>query len=393
MAKHTSIKSHLQTTCPECGAEIKLEDTIAAPLLAEQEAEFQTKLKAERAAATKTAIDKVKTELSDELAAKDKQVDELKRLQKERDKKLKAAQEKEAQFLAKQRELEDKERELNLTIEKRITAERAEIIKKVQTETEEGQALKLKEKDEQLHSMKRKIEELQKKAAQGSEQLQGEAMELHLEEGLKAKFPHDQIEEVPKGISGADLQQTVITPTGQSCGAILWELKRTKKWSTEWTGKLKTDQRNASAEIAILVSETRPPGLDTFEFYEGVYVCAPRYALPLAMVTRQTLIGIAKTRRSQTGQKDKMALVYDYLTGSQFKHRVEAICEHFEIMQSELAKERAAMQRIWAKREKQIQAVIENTIGLYGDLEGIAGQSMPQIEGLELDLLANEEEE
>ena len=393
MTKPSSHTPQLQTTCPECGAEIKLEDTIAAPLLAAKEAEFAKKLKDARKQAEKAALDKRKDDLSTELEEKNKQLAELQQLQKERDKKLKVAQEKEAQFLAKQRELEDKEREINLTIEKRVTKERTEIIKKVQAETEEGQALKLKEKDEQLLSMKRKIEELQKKAAQGSEQLQGEAMELHLEEGLKAKFPHDQIEEIPKGISGADLQQTVITPTGQPCGSILWELKRTKKWSTEWTRKLKTDQRNATAEIAILVSETRPPGLDTFEFYEGVYVSAPRYALPLAMVTRQTLIGIAKTKQTQTGQKDKMALVYDYLTGSQFKHRVEAICEHFETMANELAKERAAMQRIWAKREKQIQAVIENTVGLYGDLEGIAGQSMPQIEGLELDLLANEEEE
>ncbi len=392
MASKLPVKTKLKTTCPECGAEIKLEDTIAAPLIAAKEEEFAAKLKTEMAAAQKKASDQIKAELKDDLEEKAKQLEELKQLGKEREKKLKTAQEKEAQFLAKQRQLEDKERELNLTIEKRITSERDQIMKKVHAEVEQVQGLKLKEKDEQLLSMKRKIEELQKKAAQGSEQLQGEAMELHLEESLNAKFPHDRIEEIPKGISGADLQQHVTTPTGQPAGSILWELKRTKKWSNEWTGKLKTDQRNAAAEMAILVSETRPPGLDTFEFYEGVYVCAPRYALPLAMVTRQTLIAISKTRLAQTGQKDKMALVYDYLTGSQFKHRVEAICEQFQIMQTELTKERAAMGRLWAKREKQIQAVIDNTVGLYGDLEGIAGQSMPQIEGLELELLANEEE-
>ncbi len=392
MASKLPVKTKLKTTCPECGAEIKLEDTIAAPLIAAKEEEFAAKLKTEIAAVQKKASDQIKAELNDDLEEKTKQLEQLKQLNKEREKKLKTAQEKEAQFLAKQRQLEDKERELNLTIEKRITTEREQIMKKIHAEVEQVQALKLKEKDEQLLSMKRKIEELQKKAAQGSEQLQGEAMELHLEESLVAKFPHDRIEEIPKGTHGADLQQHVITPTGQPAGSILWELKRTKKWSNAWTGKLKTDQRNAAAEMAILVSETRPPGLDTFEFYEGVYICAPRYALPLAMVTRQTLIAIAKTRLAQTGQKDKMALVYDYLTGSQFKHRVEAICEQFQIMQTELAKERAAMGRLWAKREKQIQAVIDNTVGLYGDLEGIAGQSMPQIEGLELDLLANEEE-
>lgn len=386
-------QNNLTTTCPNCGTTIKLEDTIAAPLLAEKEAEFKNQLQKAQSQAAEEAAASVRNELGERLAASTKELTTLKARDEEQQKKLKEAQDQQAAFLAKTRALEDRERELNLTIEKQVGAARQEIFRKAQQQVEESQTLKIKEKDEQLASMSRKIEELQKKAAQGSQQLQGEAMELQLEEALTNRFPLDRIEPIAKGVSGADLRQFVMARSGEEAGSILWELKRTKNWSNDWTSKLKTDQRAAGAEIAILISEARPDGIETFEFHEGVYVAAPRYAVPLALVTRQMLLTVAKTRTAQTGQQDKMAMVYEYLTGSQFQHRVEAICEHFTIMQEELAKERSAMQRIWARREKQIQGVIDNTVGLYGDLEGIAGRAMPQIDGLELDLLANEEEQ
>ena len=386
-------QNNLTTTCPNCGTTIKLEDTIAAPLLAEKEAEFKNQLQKAQSQAAEEAAASVRNELGERLAASTKELTTLKARDEEQQKKLKEAQDQQAAFLAKTRALEDRERELNLTIEKQVGAARQEIFRKAQQQVEESQALKIKEKDEQLASMSRKIEELQKKAAQGSQQLQGEAMELQLEEALTNRFPLDRIEPIAKGVSGADLRQFVMARSGEEAGSILWELKRTKNWSNDWTSKLKTDQRAAGAEIAILISEARPDGIETFEFHEGVYVAAPRYAVPLALVTRQMLLTVAKTRTAQTGQQDKMAMVYEYLTGSQFQHRVEAICEHFTVMQEELAKERSAMQRIWARREKQIQGVIDNTVGLYGDLEGIAGRAMPQIDGLELDLLANEEEQ
>ena len=386
-------QNNLTTTCPNCGTTIKLEDTIAAPLLAEKEAEFKNQLQKAQSQAAEEAAASVRNELGERLAASTKELTTLKARDEEQQKKLKEAQDQQAAFLAKTRALEDRERELNLTIEKQVGAARQEIFRKAQQQVEESQALKIKEKDEQLASMSRKIEELQKKAAQGSQQLQGEAMELQLEEALTNRFPLDRIEPIAKGVSGADLRQFVMARSGEEAGSILWELKRTKNWSNDWTSKLKTDQRAAGAEIAILISEARPDGIETFEFHEGVYVAAPRYAVPLALVTRQMLLTVAKTRTAQTGQQDKMAMVYEYLTGSQFQHRVEAICEHFTVMQEELAKERSAMQRIWARREKQIQGVIDNTVGLYGDLEGIAGRAMPQIDGLELDLLANEEDQ
>ena len=414
----------MKTTCPNCGTEIKLEDQIAAPLIAEKtkefaakekefekrfkefanqeaakEIEFTKQLEAQKQKieaealknATKAATEKAKAAIALEMDAKSKELEATKKLIVEREEKLKLAQEREAVYLEKERLLADKERELNLTVQKQVNAAKEEMFKKAQAELSETQALKLKEKDEQLSSMQKKIDDLQRRASQGSQQLQGEALELQLEEQLVAKFPHDKISPVGKGVSGADIQQFVLSPTGQASGSILWEIKQTKNWSNDWIPKLKTDQRNASAEIAILVSNALPQGVETFNFYEGVYVCSPRYVLPLALILRQTLMGITKAKVAQLGQKDKMTLVYEYLTGSQFKHRIEGICEQFQSMQNDLNKEKAAMNRMWAKRDKQINAVIENTVGLHGDLEGIAGQSMPQIEGLEIDLLANEE--
>lgn len=384
---------NLSTTCPKCGTEIKLEDTIAAPLLARQQQQFETRLKQEREANSKDAMTKARAELGDQLTTTGKELEALRQRDKDQQQKLKAAQDQQAQFLAKERALEDKAREINLTIEKQVTAAKAEMFKQAQKQLEDDQAIKLREKDEQLASMSRKIEELQKKAAQGSQQLQGEAMELHLEDSLRARFPQDRIDEIKKGVSGADIQQTVISETGQPAGAILWELKRTRNWSNDWIPKLKTDMRNAGAELAILVSEARPDGIDTFDFYEGVYVAAPRYVIPLALVTRQTLLNVARLKRAQSGQQDKVGLVYEYLTGSQFKHRIEAIVENFQTMQEDINKERTRLQRHWAKQEKQLQAVIENTVGLHGDLEGIAGRAMPQIEGLALDDLEDDEQQ
>ena len=383
--------SVMKTNCPKCGAEIKLEDTIAAPLLAAKEQEHQAHLKTEREKAEQAATEKAAAKSAELMDAQTKKIAEMEALMAERSEKLKAAQEKEASFIEKERALEDQQRELNLTIQKKVTAASEEILKKARMEAGEAQALKIKEKDEQLASMAKKIEELQKKSAQGSQQLQGEALELHLEDSLAARFPTDRIEPVGKGVNGADLQQFVVARNGDTAGSILWETKRTKNWSHDWPAKLKTDQRAAGADIAILVSEARPDGIESFEFQDGIYVAAPRYVLPLALVTRQMLLGIAKTRTSQSGQKEKSALVYEYLTGNQFRHRFEAICEHFTAMQQELQKERAAMQRIWAKREKQIEGIMNNTVGLYGDLEGIAGRAMPQIDGLTLDHLALEE--
>ena len=185
----------------------------------------------------------------------------------------------------------------------------------------------------------------------------------------------------------AGMYFTASSEPGQLCGTILWESKRTKNWSDGWLPKLREDQRAAKAEIALLVTQVLPKGVEAFDFIDGVWVTESRCAIPVAIALRQSLIELATARQAGEGQKTKMELVYQYLTGPRFRHRVEAIVEKFEDMQADLDKERKTMTRLWAKREEQIKGVIETTVGMYGDLQGIAGRTMQEIEGLEIRLL------
>jgi hypothetical protein len=236
----------------------------------------------------------------------------------------------------------------------------------------------------------RQIEELKRKAEQGSQQLQGEAQELELESVLRGRFPRDIIDPVPKGEFGGDVLHRVVGPLGQESGTILWESKRTKNWSDGWLSKLRDDQRTAKAEIALIVTNVLPKGVETFDFIDGVWIAETRYAIPLAISLRQSLIDISSARKSREGQHTKTELVYQYMTGPRFRHRIEAIVERFEEMRTDLERERKAMTRLWAKREEQIKGIIESTSGMYGDLQGIAGGVMQEIESLDLLLIESE---
>ena len=413
-------------TCPNCSTEIKLTESLAAPIIqavrkeyeakivqkesdiAKRESELDAqqkavkeaqksineqvaeKLEQEKAVITEEEAKKAKRALATDLEAKAKEVGELQEILERRDEQLQEAQEVQAEFLRKQRDLDDAKRELELTIEKRVQASVEDVRKKAQQEAEEELKLKVSEKEEQISSMQRQIEKLKRKADQGSQQLQGEVQELALETTLSAKFPLDSIEPVPKGEFGGDVLQKVVGPMGQACGAILWESKRTKNWSDTWLPKLRDDQRAAKAELAVLVSNAMPNNVDSFDHIDGVWVTQPRYAMPLVIALRQSLIEVANTRQAQEGQETKMEAVYDYLTGPKFRHRVEAIVEKFSDMQSDLDRERKSITRLWAKREAQIQGVIESTVGMYGDLQGIAGRALKEIEGLETPLLESD---
>ncbi len=409
--------------CPNCSAEIKLTESLAAPLIqtvrkeyeariaqkeadvSKREAEVRAqqkavkdaqkaiedqvaeKLKTERAAIAEEEARKAKLALASDLEAKTNEVGELQEVLKQRDEKLKEAQQAQADLLRKQRELDDAKRELDLTVEKRVQTSVEEVRQKAKQEAEEGLKLKVAEKEEQISSMQRQIDDLKRKAEQGSQQLQGEVLELELETALSTKFPLDSIEPVAKGEFGGDVLQRVVGPMGQPCGAILWESKRTKNWSDGWLPKLRDDQRAAKAEVAVLISNAVPKDIDTFGQIDGVWITQPRFAMPLVIALRQSLIEVANTRQAQEGQETKMELVYQYLTGPKFRHRVEAIVEKFSDMQADLDRERKTMTRLWAKREAQIQGVIESTVGMYGDLQGIAGRALQEIEGLEIPLI------
>jgi len=290
-------------------------------------------------------------------------------------------------LIRKQRELDDAKREMELTIEAEVQKSLSAVREKARTEVEDGFKLKVADKEQTIAAMQRQIEELKRRAEQGSQQLQGEVLEIELETLLRAKFPHDDIEPVPKGEFGGDVLQKVRGPSGQPCGSILWESKRTKNWSDAWLAKLRGDQRSARADAALLVSQALPKGVETFDYLDGIWITDYRCAIPVAIAVRQSLLELAGARQAGEGQQTKMSMVYQYLTGPRFRQRVEAIVEKFTDMQEDLERERKTMTRLWAKREEQIRGVVEATAGMYGDLQGIAGKSLQEIDGLDMKLL------
>jgi len=200
---------------------------------------------------------------------------------------------------------------------------------------------------------------------------------------LSSRFPRDMIQSVPKGEFGGDVLHRVMGPLGQPCGTILWESKRTKNWSDTWLPKLREDQRTAKAEIAVIISQALPKDVETFDLVDGVWVAHPRVLLPIAITLRNTLIEVASARQASEGQQTKMEMVYQYLTGQRFRQRIQAIVEAFSSMREDLDRERKAITKQWAKREEQIDRVMQATVGMYGDLQGIAGKTLQEIEGLE----------
>jgi len=363
--------------CPNCGEEIELSEAISHDI----EMRLKQRYEKEIGKIQKSFEEKAKKEAQELVNLK---TSDLKEQLEEKTKNLEEAQRHELALRKKQRELEEKEDKLELELSRKIDDERQKIIEKASQGFEEKHRLKDAEKDKQLNDMKTQIDELKRKAEQGSQQMQGEVLELELEESLKEEFPFDDIEPVAKGIRGGDIIQIVKTQSGRICGKILWETKRTKTWSDSWIQKLKDDQREAKADMAILASESLPKGFHHFRQISGVWVTDIISAASLALALRVVLIQVAREREVQVGKKEKMEIAYNYLTGSEFRNRVEGIVESFIAMKEDLEAERRAMQKIWAKREKQIERVISNTAGMHGDLQEIAGASLPAIKTLKL---------
>src|SRR4051794_33334251 len=335
-------------TCPNCKSEIKLTESLAAPLidatrrqydqkiaqkdaevakreaairdhevaLARQKAaideETEAKLKAGREKIAAEEARKAKLLLASDLEQQSRQLAELQEVLRERNTKLAEAQKAQAELIRKQRELDDAKREMELTIEKRVQDSLGAARSKAKQEAEEGLKLKVAEKEEQIAGMQRQIEELRRKAEQGSQQLQGEALELELEATLRGRFPQDRIEPVPKGEFGGDVLHRVMGAVGQPCGTILWEFKRTKHWSDGWLAKLREDQRTAKAELALIVTQALPKGTQAFDLIEGVWVAEARCAVPVAIALRQTLIQLAAARQASEGQQTKAEMIYQY---------------------------------------------------------------------------------
>ena len=374
-------------TCPHCKAEVRLTESLAAPIVEATRAQYEAKLQAERAAIAKAATEKARLALEADLDQRAKDVADLKELLADRDVKLAEAQKAQADALKKQRELDDARRELDLSVEKKVQESLSAARAQAKQEAEIDLKLKMSEKEQTILAMQRQIEELKRRAEQGSQQLQGEVQELELEGLLKQSFPADVFTPVAKGEFGGDVVHAVARGEGLLCGTILWESKRTKHWSDGWLAKLRDDQRAAKADLAVIVTQALPKGVETFGHVDGVWVTSTRTFLPLAVALRHTLLELALARQAGEGQQSKMDLVYRYLTGPRFRQRVTAIIEKFEEMSADLVKERATMTKLWARREMQIQAVLTATAGMYGDLQGIAGQAIETIEALDVSRL------
>jgi hypothetical protein len=413
--------------CPSCKTEIKLTESLAAPLiestrldyeqrlrekdsdiarregtirereaaLAEAQESFEDqlaeKVREERAKIVVEEAKKAKIIVAFDLQQKIKELADLQEILKEREAKLTEAQNAQAELLRKQREFDDAKRELELTVEKRVQEGLNATREQARKEVEDELKLKVAEKEQTITSMQKQIEELRRKAEQGSQQLQGEVLELELESLLITRFPQDSIEPVPKGEHGGDVLHRVHGPFAEGCGTILWESKRTKNWSDGWLVKLREDQRAAKADFAVIVSQALPKSVETFDLIDQVWVTHPRAAVPVALVLRQSLIEVAAARQASEGQQTKMELVYQYLNGPRFRQRVLAMVEAFSSMRDDLAKERAVITKQWAKRDKQIEAVMLATVGMYGDLQGIAGKSLQEIEGIDIKSLESDE--
>ena len=397
-------------TCPNCSHEIALTESLAGPLVAEERRKSAEALAAQRESLTREAMEAAKAELAEEsarqaaqskaaIAEREAEVRRLKAEAADQGARLKEAQEAKLAALRKERELEERAAALDLAVEEQLAVRLREETEKRKRQGEEALARKLAEKDaetaqrleeaqQQMEAMRRQIDTLKKKSEQGSMQAQGEAAEVILEDRLAGAFPQDRIEPVGKGVRGADCLQVV-----EGAGAILWESKRTQNWSKDWLPKLRDDMRGSNADMAVLTSIARPEGVESFALVDGVWVCAPAYAVALAGVLRQGLIEVASARLKRDGQETKTELLYDYLTGPQFRSRVEAVVERFEQMQDELRKEKKFMAQRWAAREKMMEKATDAMVGMYGDIQGIAGSAVADLPMADVGLLEEGEDD
>lgn len=380
-------------TCPKCGTQFPLSEAYSkqmkeelAEAIRHAELESAEKLEAEKKHIAEAADRKAKEATSLE-------VQDLKEQLKEKDEKVKEFDRKELEFLKRKRELDDKVKSVDVEIAHKVEAASAELMTEAQRKADEDYKQKNMENEKVIGDLKKQIEEMKRMAEQGSQQTQGEVVELELEDILRATFPLDSIEPVAKGTPGADVLQVVMNQQGQRCGAILWESKQTKKWVEGWVAKLKDDQRAVKADFAIIRSAVLPKEVQDFSQYNGIWVTDYSSAIGLATALRTGIEEVALARLSAVGKNEKMEAIYNYLAGKEFRQKVEGIVEAFNTMKEDLDKEKVAITKQWSKREMQINRVIVNTVGMYGDLQGIIGASLPQIEALEMEELPEGEAE
>ncbi len=404
-------------TCPNCGTTIDINQSIYTKLELElkkklesevnehrkkykaamdQLREKEEKIKAQEAriaeevaAQTKAKLQeeaqKLRLQLKEELDREQHaQMQLLRKELDEKSQKVRELNETKARILKLEREKEELASVIKLEAEQQMHARLKEEKERIAKAAAEEHELKLKEKDEQMQQIKRQLEEMKRKAEQGSQQMQGEVQELAIETWLREHYPLDTIDEIKKGARGADCLQIVNTREVQNCGTIYYESKRTRDFQPAWIEKFKADIREKGADIGVLVTNTLPKDMERMGQKEGIWICTFEEFKALSAILREQIIRVSHVLKSQENRSDKMGLLYNYLTGNEFRMQLEAIVEGFTQMQADLQKEKNAMARIWKQREKQIMKVLENTTGMYGSIRGIAGNAIAHIDALEL---------
>jgi hypothetical protein len=374
--------------CPSCGHSFAPNDAIreevekelrnkAAEWQKKKSEEFQLKLEEEKKRLQESIEETTRKSIAAEFENKLTILEQANRTNEE---KLKEARQQQLDFLRKEQELKLKEEELELSLQKKLQEEREKLsgdLRKLEEQRiaakETEFQLRIKEMEEKLEAQRKLAEEMKRKAEQGSMQSQGEAQELLLEDLLKSAFPFDTIEEVGKGVKGADCIQTVRNKLAQECGKIIFESKRTKDFSPEWIEKLKSDMRSQGADVAVLVTQAFPKDMDRFGEKEGVWICSFAEVKAIVHLLRDALIRISFASRNQENKGDKMQLLYDYLISREFAEQWQAIREGFMSMKLSIQKERDAMEKLWKSREKQLEKVLLNAAHIRGSIEGISG--------------------
>ncbi len=374
--------------CPKCNHAFEPGDSIREEVQNElrgQMKEWQRQKEIETAALIDAEKKKMHAELENNLKKNiaseyEAQLQQFQKNAADAEIKLNAARAKEVAFLQKEQDLKTKEAELEVTLQRQLIEERGKLQEQLAKEEAEKNnlkeqqfAMRTKELEKQIEDQKKLVEEMRRKQEQGSMQLQGEVQELMLEELLQTTFPFDKIEEVGKGVRGADCIQTVRNQFGSESGKIIYESKRTKDFANDWIEKLKSDMRTLGADVAIIVTQTLPKDMDRFGEKDGVYICTFTEVRSVALLLRNALLKIAEAKKSQENKGDKMVMLYDYLTSSEFSEQWKAIREGFMSMKLSIQKERDMMEKLWKSREKQLEKVLLNAAHIKGSVEGIAG--------------------
>jgi hypothetical protein len=366
--------------CPHCGKEVEISSALSHQMEQEILAREKTKHLKELEDVKQKALDESKKKIEEQFALQLKQQKEDNEAKDLRNKEL---IEQITEMTKDLREMRREKDEVKLQMEKQLAVEEEKIRLDAQKKAEEEQHSKITQKDKQLSDALKELEDMRRKLQQGSQQTQGEAFELEFEALLKSHYPNDKITPVEKGVKGADLIQEVWDRNGVYAGKILWELKNTKTWSEPWIAKLKDDKRSINAEEAIIITQTMPSNMQYAGFRNGIWVTERRYILPLADSLRVKLIELIIIKNSLKGKDIKMESLYNYLTGTEFKNRLEAIVEAFGNMQQEIEKEKRYFANKWARDEKNIRQVIDSTYGMHGDFKGILSSAVPQIAGID----------